>query len=213
MHAYAKATLLVSMVAVCPLTAMADSAAAGTAALEQRISALEARIAALEAVQTFTSFMPNFAERFHVMHRAGEAGDWAVASHELAEMKRLSTLSTAIDAEKGKLMQGMMAPSFEELEAAIGHGNQKKFDKALNDSIIACNACHKATGSEFIEVTLDARDSLSLRHPHRLIPRDVPGGHHHGATAGMGGMMQPAPNGHEPHDDTSKPAHKHAPIQ
>lgn len=213
MHAYAKATLLVSMVAACPLTAMADSAAAGTAALEQRIGALEARIAALEAVRTFTSFMPNFAERFHVMHQAGEAGDWAVASHELAEMKRLSAISTAIDADKGELMQRMMTPSFEQLEAAIGHGNQKKFEKALNDSINACNACHRATGSEFIEVTLDVRESLSLRHPHRLMPRDVPGGHHHGASAGMGRMMQPASNGHEPHDDTGKPAHKHAPMQ
>jgi hypothetical protein len=213
MHAYAKATLLVSTVAACPLTAMADSAAAGTAALEQRIGALEARIAALEAVRTFTSFMPNFAERFHVMHQAGEAGDWAVASHELAEMKRLSAISTAIDADKGELMQRMMTPSFEQLEAAIGHGNQKKFEKALNDSINACNACHRATGSEFIEVTLDVRESLSLRHPHRLMPRDVPGGHHHGASAGMGRMMQPASNGHEPHDDTGKPAHKHAPMQ
>jgi hypothetical protein len=201
------------MVAACPLTAMADSAAAGTAALEQRIGALEARIAALEAVRTFTSFMPNFAERFHVMHQAGEAGDWAVASHELAEMKRLSAISTAIDADKGELMQRMMTPSFEQLEAAIGHGNQKKFEKALNDSINACNACHRATGSEFIEVTLDVRESLSLRHPHRLMPRDVPGGHHHGASAGMGRMMQPASNGHEPHDDTGKPAHKHAPMQ
>ncbi len=125
MRTYAEATLLVLIIAACPLSAVADSDAAVTAALERRIDALESRIAALEAGRTFTSFMSNFSERFHVMHRAGEAGDWAVASHELAEMKRLSTLSTAIDAEKGKLMQAMLAPSFEALEVAIEHGDQK----------------------------------------------------------------------------------------
>ena len=33
--------------------------------------------------------MPNFAERLHVMHYAGEAEDWAVASHELLGLRHL----------------------------------------------------------------------------------------------------------------------------
>ena len=91
--------------------------------LEHQIEALQTRIAALEAYQTFPSFMPNFSERFHVMHRAGESGDWAVAAHEFQEMKRLTLLSTTIDTEKGQLMQGMLGPSFEALESAIEHND------------------------------------------------------------------------------------------
>ncbi len=50
--------------------------------------------------------MPNFSERFHVMHRAGESGDWAVAAHEFAELKRLTRLSTTIDSEEGAAHAG-----------------------------------------------------------------------------------------------------------
>ncbi len=103
-----KATALASLLAIFSTPVVADSNKAEFEALERQIEALHTRIAALEAQQTFTSFMPDFSERFHVMHRAGEAGDWAVASHELEEMKRLTNLSTNIDANNGELMQQMM---------------------------------------------------------------------------------------------------------
>lgn len=169
---------------------VADSDPAEIQALKQQIEGFEQRVAALEATRTFTAFMPNFAERFHVMHRAGEAGDWAVASHEFNEMRRISELSTAVDPEKGRLMQSMMEPSFEALEEAIEHGNHEKFEKALNQTINTCNSCHTATGSEFIQVTLDASDSLSLRHPHVLGHRQAQGGHEHGMTPAMERMMK-----------------------
>ncbi len=169
------APLLVSL----SVPAVADSDSAKFKALERQIQELQARIAALEERVTFTSFMPDFAERFHVMHRAGEAGDWAVASHELEEMKRLTRISISIDTDKGKLMQAMMQPSFEALGNAIEHGNHKKFAKALSQTTDTCNACHTATGSGFVQVTLDAQDSLGLRHPHKFMEQQVPGGHTH----------------------------------
>lgn len=160
-----------------PILAANDDAK--LAEMERQIDALQARIAVLEAHHTFTAFMPNFAERFHVMHRAGDSGDWAVASHELQEMMRLSRLSTSVDPDKGALMQEMMKPVFEEIEHAIEHGNQKKFRAALVQATETCNACHIATGSGFVQVTLDAKESLSLRHPHKFTRQAVSGGHTH----------------------------------
>ncbi len=207
-----KAAALASAIAILSIPALASSDEVKLEALEHQIEALRTRIAALEAYRTFTSFMPNFSERFHVMHRAGESGDWAVAAHEFEEMKRLTILSTTIDGEKGQLMQAMMAPSFAALDKAIEHGNHEKFETALVQTIDTCNACHAATGSDFVQVTLDARDSLSLRHPHKLMKRPVSGGHSHGGMpSGMGGMMQggmmPAKPAAGEHDDTGKPAH------
>ena len=205
-----KAAALASAIAIVSTPVLASSDEAQFEALEHQIEALQTRIAALEAYRTFTSFMPNFSERFHVMHRAGEAGDWAVASHELQEMKRLAQLSTFIDADKGKLMLAMLEPSFEALEGAIEHNDHEKFEKALTQTIDTCNACHTATGSGFVQVTLDARDSLSLRHPHKFVERQVPSGHFHGMPSGMGGMMPAKPASEEHHDDTGKPAgHEH----
>ena len=202
-----KAAALASAIAILSTPVLASSDEAKFEALEHQIEALQTRIAALEAYRTFTSFMPNFSERFHVMHRAGEAGDWAVAAHEMQEMKRLTILSTTIDGEKGRLMQAMLGPSFDALDKAIEHGNHQKFEKALVQTTDTCNACHAATGSDFVQVTLDARDSLSLRHPHKLMRRAVPGGHSHGMPSGMGAMMPAKPASEEHHDDTGKPAH------
>lgn len=86
-------------------------------------------------------------------------------------------------------MQGMMGPSFEALDEAVEHANHEKFEQALTQTINTCNACHAATGSDFIQVTLDARDSLSLRHPHRFMERGVPGGHMHGMPATHDGLV------------------------
>ena len=179
MNKQLRAIFAASLLTALSTPVLADSDGAKFKEFERQIEALRARIAALEAQYTFTSFMPDYAERFHVMHRAGDAGDWAVASHELEEMKRLTRLSTSVDADKGKLMQEMMEPNFEALEHAIEHGNSKKVVKALMQTTETCNACHTATSSGFIQVTLDASESLSLRHPHKFQQQEVAGGHTH----------------------------------
>lgn len=203
-----KSVVLVLALGLASGLARGDETDGRIAALEKQIQALQARVAALEAARSFTSFMPNFAERFHVMHRAGEAGDWAVASHELEEMKRLTRLSVDIDAEKGKLMQGMLVPSFELLEDAIAHGNAKKFGTALVQTIDSCNACHAATGSGFIRVMLDDEEALSMRHPHHLTKQPMPEGHSHAMPA-VSKKMHGGPAGKFHHDDTGKPEHTH----
>ena len=137
--------------------------------LLERIEALEKRLTMLESRFTFASFMPDFAERFHVMHRAAEAEDWAVAGHELQEMKNMVESSTAIDTEKGQLFQAMMGPVIEQMEGAIGHGDEKKMHTLLNQATQTCNSCHVATGSPFIQVSLDTSETLSMRHPHALM--------------------------------------------
>ena len=147
--------------------------------LRERVAALEARLEALEAARSFTAFMPDFSERFHVMHFAGDAGDWAVAKHELLTLQDIARRSTDIDSEKGNMFQQMLRPAFDQLEAAIEHENKKKFRAALETTVNSCNACHTATGSPFIQVTLDPPDSLNMRHPHKLTESEAPGDHIH----------------------------------
>lgn len=134
--------------------------------LLERIEAMEVRMQILESRFSFASFMPDFAERFHVMHRAAESGDWAVASHELQEMKGMIESSTTIDAEKGALFQAMMGPVIKDMDNAIAHSDKKKMATLLKNAVQTCNSCHVATGSPFIQVTLDATEALSMRHPH-----------------------------------------------
>jgi len=147
--------------------------------LAKEIKALRERLATLEALKsTFTDFMPDFAERFHVMHRAGDADDWAVAAHEAEEMQRLTRVSRYIDPKLGALMQAFMDGNLRKLTEAVENGSAKSFQAALKDTAANCNGCHTATGSK-IAVSLNVAESLSMRHPHALRKSTVPKEHGH----------------------------------
>lgn len=148
--------------------------------LKTEVEALRKAVASLQALTpTLTTLMPDFAERFHVMHRAGDAGDWAVAAHEVLEMQRLVDVAQQIDAKKGALMEGFMSGNLRGLSEAIEHGSPESFYKAMNDTVKNCNACHVAVGSPFIKVTLDVDEGLSMRHPHALGKSKAPAKHAH----------------------------------
>ena len=147
--------------------------------LKKEIKALRERVAVLEALKPrFTNFMPNYAERFHVMHRAGDVGDWAVAAHEIDEMKRMTGVSKYIDPKLGTLMQAFMDGNLRKLTEAVENGSAKSFQAALKDTAANCNGCHTATGSK-IAVSLNVAESLSMRHPHALRKSTVPKEHGH----------------------------------
>lgn len=49
----------------------------------------------------FARLMPEYSERFHVLHFAGEAEDWATAKHELHEIEGLREIGEVVDPQKG----------------------------------------------------------------------------------------------------------------
>jgi outer membrane murein-binding lipoprotein Lpp len=92
--------------------------------LNNEVTRLKQAVESLHAIQpTITSLMPEFSERFHVMHYAGEAGDWAVASHELLGLKRLIGIMQQVDPEKGTMVNGFLLGNFDRIDAAIEHKN------------------------------------------------------------------------------------------
>lgn len=169
------------------LPALASGQSADINALREEIRKLSAEVADLKrevdvlvAIKpTITTLMPEFSERFHVMHRAGEAGDWAVAGHEMLALQQLMDVAKRIDPERGRLMESFMTGSLAKLSAAIEHGNGKAFQTALEQTLQNCNACHQAAGSAFIRIGLDADRSLSMRHSHAFLHSEVMGKHKH----------------------------------
>ncbi len=138
-------------------------------ALKGEIEALRANLALLEALKpSFASFMPEFSERFHVMRLAGEGGDWAVAAHELAEMRRLIKVAKSIDLTKGGLMESFLAGNLHKVNETITHGKKKAFMKALRETVESCNKCHIAVAAPYIKVALNHDDIVSMRHSHQL---------------------------------------------
>jgi len=151
------------------------------AALKEEIDQLRKEVNSLKAAQPrVTMLMPNFAERLHVMHFAGEAEDWAVAAHELLGLKHLVEVMQEVDIEKGALANGFLDANFKQLDAAIEHGDAEAFKKSLDATVSNCNSCHVAVGSPSMKITLNVDDSLSIRHSHDLSKSKKPGDHKHG---------------------------------
>jgi len=149
--------------------------------LRAEIDELRAAVELLNAIRPdVTTLMPDIAERMHVMHYAGEAEDWAVASHELSGIKRLVRVMQQVDPVKGDMAGGFMHEPFEKIDAAINHEDQAAFTKSLGDLVNNCNSCHIAAGNPAMKITLNAKDALSLRHSHDLVKsKDMGGGHMH----------------------------------
>ena len=150
------------------------------AVLTDEVARLLKAVRSLQAIQpTIASLMPEFSERFHVMHYAGEAEDWAVASHELFGLKRLIEIMKQVDPEKGSMVYGFLLKNFNDLDADIEHKNLESFQNSLIETTKNCNTCHAAVGSPWMKVVLDARESLSMRHSHDLNKSVKPGEHTH----------------------------------
>jgi hypothetical protein len=150
------------------------------ATLKDEVAELSKVVASLKAIQpTITMLMPDFAERFHVMHYAGEAEDWAVAAHELQGLRHLVEVMQQVDPEKGAMVNGFLDANFNQLDAAIEHDNAESFTKAMDETLGSCNSCHVAAGSPSMKITLDASNSLSMRHSHDLGKSKMPGEHMH----------------------------------
>ena len=153
-------------------------------ALRLEIEKLKNILAGIDALNpNLTSLMPDFSERFHVMHAAGDAGDWAVAAHELLELERMMGLAQIIDPDKGLLMKSFLEPTFKQIKGAIDHGNHKAFLGHLEKAVTSCNACHVAVQAPYIKVSLNVDEIMSIRHSHKFTRSEVDsskgGGHKH----------------------------------
>jgi len=170
-----------------PGAAVADAQSERIAALTRQVDSLNKKVAKLEKTvellnairPTVTTLMPDVAERFHVMHYAGDAEDWALASHEMHGIEHLLGVIKDVDPEKGAMARGFLAADLEHVDAAIDSGNRDAFDKAITHMVGDCNACHTAVGSPFMQVTLNPPDTLSLRHSHKLMHSKLSAEHEH----------------------------------
>lgn len=117
---------------------------------------------------TFNEIMPEYAERFHVLHFAGDAGDWAVAKHELQSLREIRKKAEIIDPKRGALLLAFERQYLDPLEHSIEDGDRGEFMELIAEVPQGCNNCHDASGSPFIKISLDLPDILSLRHPHVL---------------------------------------------
>ena len=91
---------------------------------------------------------------------AGQAGNWALASYELDEIKegfaditRFHPTHPGSPVPIREILPKLMAAPLARLRAAIRSQNLEKFDDAFDSLTASCNACHQAENFGFNVIT------------------------------------------------------------
>ena len=78
-------------------------------------------------------------------------------AHELEEiLEQLESVESYHGQPIAKLVESMLVPRFEKLEAQIKARDWSKSSDAVNDLIGSCNQCHQATQHGFIQIVRSA---------------------------------------------------------
>jgi len=84
------------------------------------VAQLKETVDLLNAIRpTVAMLMPDVAERFNVMQYAGDAEDWALASHEMHGIEHLLDVIQKVDSQKGSRAKGFIGEDLEHVDAAI----------------------------------------------------------------------------------------------
>lgn len=88
-------------------------------------------------------------------------------AHELEEtIEDAQEIEAYHDQAIGKLTSAMLVPAFETLEKSLESGEHERARKRLEDLVDACNACHQATGYDYINIVVrEENPYLQSFHP------------------------------------------------
>jgi hypothetical protein len=86
---------------------------------------------------------------------AAKDGNWALATHELKELKRaLTQITAAIPRWKGlpvpDLFEAALDDPLAALDTAVKAGDARQFTEAYGQLTAGCNACHATTDHPFV---------------------------------------------------------------
>ena len=97
--------------------------------------------------------MQYFLHKLSLSVSAGNDGLADFYAHELEEtIEEAQTISEYHGHPIGDLVTSMLVPAFDAFEDALDQGRHAELDDRLDQVINSCNACHGATGYEFIHI-------------------------------------------------------------
>jgi len=88
---------------------------------------------------------------------AGRARNWPLAAYQLSEIKEVMSdaqdlVPTFKDLPLADMLDAVITGEIARLEQAIDGKDAAAFDAGFDKLTAACNACHKATGNNFIVI-------------------------------------------------------------
>lgn len=127
----------------------AVSAPAGS--VEDRLKKLEATAPGLGEI------MSGLQLHTAKLYYAGKARNWPLVEFEMGEMEEALAAIPVLRPQDNNVPLGAVIEAFRNsqwaaLKQAVGRKDGAAFDKAYDDVVLVCNACHQATGRPYLVV-------------------------------------------------------------
>jgi hypothetical protein len=88
---------------------------------------------------------------------AAKAANWELAEYELDELKETMEVVKKLNIEKNgvkisNVMDGVLQTQISQLEKSIKQKNYADFQKSYDETLSACNGCHRESDHKFIHI-------------------------------------------------------------
>ena len=120
--------------------------------LEQRVKRLEA------AAPGVGELMSGVHLHFAKLHYAAKAGNWKLADSEVDEIQENLDKAALLRPEENGVKLAGVIESLKQtqlagMKKASAQGERSLFSKSYDETMSACNSCHRTTGRPFIVIT------------------------------------------------------------
>ncbi len=97
---------------------------------------------------------------------AGQASNWKLARYELGELEETIDGAEALHAKKNDVdisavLQSVRQTQLPLVEKSIVQHSLRDFGGAYNQTLAACNGCHRPAGYEFIHIIVPTREPVT----------------------------------------------------
>ncbi|MBI3667685.1 MAG: hypothetical protein HY236_15895 [Acidobacteria bacterium] len=107
--------------------------------------------------------MAEYSKRFGNIYYAAQAGNWGMAAYQLKEMVEIQEVGETTRPARAQALKGMEQGALRPLALDIVNQNLTAFNTDFNTAVAFCNACHAATGFDYIVYKLPAQPKVPAK--------------------------------------------------
>ncbi len=96
--------------------------------------------------------MIEYGKRFTLLKFAADAGDWGMAQYQFKEALEIQEVGETTRPANADLLKNFEHTYLDAVSAAIENQDATAFNTAYTQAIPGCNACHVATGHEYVVI-------------------------------------------------------------
>ncbi|MBI3667686.1 MAG: hypothetical protein HY236_15900 [Acidobacteria bacterium] len=107
--------------------------------------------------------MIEYSTRMGNIYYAAQAGNWGMAAYQLKEMVEIQEVGETTRPGRAAALKGMEQGALKPLALDIVNQNLTAFNTDFNTAVAFCNACHAATGFDYVVYKLPAQPEVPAK--------------------------------------------------